>query len=88
MKNRKIKSSKRKISRLGTRIEGKYANYFKVGYNAVEFLFDFGQQYAETEEGDLYTRIVTSPCYAKSLLKVLQESIAQYEKEFGAIKEE
>ena len=67
MRNQKIKNPKGKIFQGGAKIEGKYANYFKVGYNAFEFLFDFGQQYSETEEGKLYTRIVTSPCYAKSL---------------------
>jgi hypothetical protein len=88
MRNRKIKNPKGKISRGGPKIEGKYANYFKVGHNAFEFLLDFGQYYPETEEEELYTRIVTSPCYAKSLLKTLRDSIEQYEKNFGSIKEE
>jgi hypothetical protein len=88
MRNQKIKNPKGKIFQGGAKIEGKYANYFKVGYNAFEFLFDFGQQYSETEEGKLYTRIVTSPCYAKSLLKTLRDSIEQYEKNFGSIKAE
>ena len=88
MKNQKIKNSKSKVSQGGPKIEGKYANYFKVGHNAFEFLLDFGQFYSETEEEEFYTRIVTSPCYAKTLLKILQVSIEQYEKNFGAIKEE
>jgi hypothetical protein len=69
----------------GKKIEGKYANFFKVGYNAVEFVMDFGQFYPETDEAELYTRIITNPCYAKVLLQTLQESIELYENIYGAI---
>jgi len=31
-----------------SKIEGRYANYFKVGHNAFEFVLDFGQYYPET----------------------------------------
>jgi hypothetical protein len=41
-------------------LEGKYANYFKVGYNAFEFVIDFGQCYSDDEEAQLHTRIITS----------------------------
>ena len=68
-------------------IEGRYANYFKVGYNALEFVLDFGQYYPETEKAELYTRIITNPCYAKSLYETLRDAIHQYEKAFGAIHE-
>ena len=88
MRNRKIIKSKGEVSRNSSKIEGKYANYFKVGYNAFEFLLDFGQYYSETGKEELYTRIVTSPCYAKAFFKTLRDSIAQYEKNFGSIKEE
>lgn len=70
------------------RPEGQYANYFEVGYNALEFLFDFGQCYPESTEARFHTRIITGPVYAKALLKVFQESIDQYERTFGAIPEE
>jgi hypothetical protein len=65
--------------------DGRYANYFKVGHNAFEFLFDFGQTYTDGRETPLHTRIITTPVYAKSLLELLQESVAQYEQLFGAI---
>jgi hypothetical protein len=67
--------------------EGRYANYFKVGHNAFEFVIDFGQYYPGTEEAELYTRIVTSPFYAKDLLRILSNSIKQHEKIFGPIHE-
>lgn len=69
-------------------IEGKYANYFQVGHNAFEFLLDFGQMYSDGTREHIHTRIVTGPSYAKELLKVLKESIAQYEATFGVEKQD
>jgi hypothetical protein len=64
---------------------GQYANHFKVGHNAFEFVLDFGQNYAQARPAPLHTRIITTPVYAKSLLGLLRESIDQYEQLFGAI---
>jgi hypothetical protein len=88
MHRREVKKQEGKGSGSEKKIEGRYANYFKVGYNAFEFLLDFGQDYSENEEAELYIRIITSPCYAKELLETLRVSIEQYEKSFGKIKEE
>jgi hypothetical protein len=63
-----------------------YANQFEVGYNAFEFLFDFGQDYAEGEHrGTAHARIVTVPAYAKVFLGVLDRSIGEYEALYGVI---
>lgn len=73
------------------KFEGRYANYFKVGHNAFEFVLDFCQFYpgiGETEKAELCTRIITSPSYAKNLLDTLRESIEQYEKTYGKIAEQ
>jgi hypothetical protein len=59
------------------------ANYFEVGYNAFEFILDFGQLYSEGEEPQLHTRIITSPAYAKALLETLRESVDQYDRAYG-----
>jgi hypothetical protein len=64
---------------------GQYANYFTVGHNAFEFVFDFGQIHTQGRPAPLHTRIITTPVYAKSLLGLLQESIDQYEQLFGTI---
>ncbi len=77
-----------KNSQDNSKLEGRYANYFKIGYNAFEFVIDFGQFYDEDEEAQLQTRIVTSPFYAKSLLATLRGVIEQYERTFGVIQEE
>jgi len=71
-------------------LEGRYANYVRVGHNAFEFLLDFGQFYSEGREPEgreplMHTRIVTSPTYAKVFLDTIRDSIAQYEATFGPI---
>jgi hypothetical protein len=64
---------------------GRYANYFTVGHNAFEFVFDFGQIHTEGRRAPLHTRIITTPVYAKSLLGLLKQSIEQHEQLFGTI---
>ncbi len=54
------------------RPEGRYANYFEVGYNAFEFLLDFGQCFPESDNCGPHTRIITTPSYAKALLETLR----------------
>lgn len=68
-------------------LEGRYANAFVIGFNAFEFVLDFGQRYSEQVEPRVHSRIVTSPSYAKLLLNTLCESVTQYEDTFGAIRE-
>ena len=87
MRHPKSNKLEGKTSGAEKKIEGRYANFFKVGHNAFEFVLDFGQYYRENEDAELYTRIITSPFYAKSLLKTLNESILRYELNFGAIKD-
>ena len=67
--------------------EGRYVNYFKIGYNAFELIIDCGQCYADNEEPQLHTRIVMSPAYGKALLKTLRDSLEEYEKTYGRIGE-
>ena len=67
------------------KLEGKYANHFAVGYNQCEFVFDFGQSYSESDQAELYSRIITSPLYAKAFLKMLQDTVMEFESSFGGI---
>ena len=69
-----------------TKINGHYANYFKVGHNAFEFFFDFGQSQGESEDVSIHTRILTAPGFAKAFMETLRESIAKHEEEFGIIR--
>jgi hypothetical protein len=77
----------RKSGQTRNPLEGRYVNYFKIGYNAFELIIDCGQCYADNEEPRLYTRIVTSPAYGKALLKTLRVSLDEYEKTYGRIGE-
>jgi hypothetical protein len=72
-------------SRKDKKLEGNYANYFAVGHNAHEFIFDFGQHYSEIDQAELITRIITSPTYVKVLVELLHQSITEYEKAYGSI---
>ena len=67
---------------------GRYANYFAVGYNAVEFLLDCGQCYGDSASARVHTRIVTSPIYAQALFAALGKSLSEYERAFGSIPEQ
>jgi hypothetical protein len=66
-----------------SQLEGRYANYFKIGYNAFEFLLDFGQSYEDPERARIHTRIVIGPAYARVLLEMLQRSVASFESVHG-----
>jgi len=44
--------------------------------------------YPENGHAQLHTRIVTTPIYAKTLLKTLRESIERHKQTFGAIHKE
>jgi hypothetical protein len=68
----------------GERLEGRYANFFNVGHNSVEFVLDFGQFYPGSERR-MHTRIVTNPKYAKALLDTLLRAVDEYERSFGVI---
>jgi hypothetical protein len=58
-------------------IEARYANSFEVGFNDVEFIVTFGQQYGS---GDLlvHTRIVMSPSYVQDFLDLVSKTLAEY----------
>ena len=65
--------------------EGRYANYYEIGYNLYEFYFDFGQYDPQTEKVQMHTRIMTSPAYAKMLRETLTSSVEGFEREHGPI---
>jgi len=67
--------------------EAAYANFFRVGHNAFEFLLDFGQLHPESSEPRLHTRIITGPAYAMALSRTLRESLDRYQHVHGSIPE-
>jgi hypothetical protein len=64
---------------------GQYSNFFKIGYNAFEFLLDFGQVYVDDGADNVHTRIVTTPQYAKALAELLTQTLTDFETNFGQI---
>ena len=66
-------------------LEARYSNYFEIGHNAFEFIFDFGQYHPEDSAAHMHSRIVTGPVYAKLLAGLLQETVERFEKEHGTI---
>lgn len=79
-------AQKSKRSQGAGRLKGRYANDFKIGHNAFEFVLDFGERYSEDKTVQFHTRIVTAPGYAQALLETLQGAIGQYEQTFGPIR--
>ena len=59
-------------------LEGIYANTFKVGYNAYEFVIDFGQYFDDKGNENFHTRIITNPKYVESFSEILRESIKKF----------
>ena len=59
---------------------GRYANVFQIGYNAAEFLIEFGQ-----EADGIHTRLYISPRHARRLSDLLSKSLQEHEKAFGPI---
>jgi hypothetical protein len=51
-------------------------------------VLDFSQLYPESEEAELYTRVITNPKYAKALLETLKESIKKTEGSLTEVKNE
>lgn len=68
-------------------LKGRYANNCQVGFNRIEFVFDFGQSFNSIECDQYHTRIITSPFYLKLFFKTLNNSIIDYENKYGAINE-
>ena len=61
-------------------LEGKYANFLKVGQNAYELIIEFGQLYQTEEAPRMHTRIVTSLAYAQDFVETLQRALLQHER--------
>jgi hypothetical protein len=57
---------------------GRYANAFRVGFNAFELIIEFGEQFTDNDDDEhLHTRIVTNPVAARALLTALQQALDQ-----------
>jgi hypothetical protein len=66
-------------------LEARYANYFEVGHNACEFIFEFGQYDPAIRGGRIHSRIVMGPLYAKLLVDLLHAALERFEQDNGVI---
>lgn len=66
-------------------VQTHYVNHFRVGYNAFEFIVDFGRSSEDLPDGEIYTRLITAPIYVQVLCSTLAGSIGEYEEKFGSI---
>jgi len=65
--------------------EGRYANCFNSGFNAFEFVFEFGQYFPEAGGPQWHTKVIMSPPYAKAFFETILESLTSYESSYGPI---
>ena len=68
-------------------LESRYSNSLRIGFNAYEFIFDFGQHHPPEKE-HMHTRIVTSPSCAEAFSELLQESLETHERKYGQRRED
>jgi predicted restriction endonuclease len=71
-----------------TRPSGQYANYLEIGYNAFEFILDFGQFHPEDSKPRFNTRIISTPSHLRAFLEVILHSVEEYEQNYGYIRNE
>ena len=57
---------------------GRYANLFRVGFNAFEMVVEFGEQFTDGEQAQMHTRVITNPVFARSLAESLNDALARY----------
>lgn len=55
-----------------------YANYFRLGHNASEFILECCQVYGEDEEISVAQRVVFTPSTARELHVLLGNSLTQH----------
>jgi hypothetical protein len=67
------------------RFEGRYANCFNSGFNAFDFVFEFGQHFPGEGDPHWHSKVITSPAYAKAIFETIRESLTRYESIYGPI---
>jgi len=66
---------------------GQYSNLVVVHHNAEEFTLNFIYVFPTLPQGKLVASLILSPTHAKRLSRALQENVARYEAQFGALPE-
>lgn len=66
---------------------GVYCNLALVNHSPSEFVLDFIQLMPGVQQANVRSRVILAPIHAKRVLNALQQNIANYEQQFGEIKE-
>jgi hypothetical protein len=66
--------------------EGRYSNLAIINHSPAEFILDFTRLLPGLQQASVHTRIIMTPQHTKMLLKALEENVAMYESNHGAIK--
>ena len=66
--------------------KGVYSNLAIMGFTPTEFIMDFVFHHPGMPRANVQSRVVMSPVQAKRLMRLLEQNVANYEKNFGPIK--
>ena len=66
--------------------EGVYSNFVIITHSGSEFVLDFARMLPGAPKAKVFSRILTTPQHAKSLLVTLENNIKKFESEHGQIK--
>ena len=67
--------------------QGVYCNLALVNHSPSEFVVDFIQLMPGVQQANVRSRIILAPLHAKRVMAALQQNIANYEQQFGEVKE-
>ncbi len=65
--------------------QGRYANLAIISHSPTEFILDFASMLPGMAKPKVNNRVILTPEHAKRLYQSLQENIARFEQNFGAI---
>lgn len=65
--------------------EGIYSNLVMIAHSPEEFILDFIRVMPGVPKARVKSRIIITPQHAKRLLAAIEDNIARYEAQFGAI---
>ena len=66
--------------------KGLYSNLAIMGFTPTEFIMDFVFHHPGMPRANVQSRVIMSPVQAKCLMRLLEQNVANFEKNFGPIK--
>lgn len=66
--------------------KGLYSNLAIMGFTPTEFIMDFVFHHPGMPRANVQSRVIMSPVQAKRLMRLLEQNVANFEKNFGPIK--